>query len=515
MRCHRSMRRSARGQALIFGLLFAGVAAIVVLLLFNSALLTTTKSQLQNAADAGAYSASVLQARDANFSAYTNRAMIANQVAVAQLVSLESYFEDARQTHRRVRSGGIPNTWRTIFPSSAPAWDAARRLPLDAEARAVQNLVPPAVKALNLLIDALDLAQEAHHDGTMVDMMLVADDVVKKNDPLAKVTTSTFMVGSAAYRVVTEWGKKDSKRFSANDTSSEADRFADLVVNRDSTDGFIRNRLSAPTALWASNVKFCFLAVRTSTAFGFAHAGGTILSANKKRWLALDATMGAGFWSCTWVYPCPVGVCSRTIGTPLPDMSTTQAPYVGGHGGAVTGAGGRYGSLTGYKNNPWDAKLYGLAITSPAAVPALYRYGVTGPGTSIDTNGGIQDHYRDVAAPAASAPKNQSPEENGGRFPVTVEVERTAATIRTTETLMPSSKQLELASEMKGNTLRAIASAHAYFYRPRTDSLALFTRNGWRRGDGRTEFQNRFSPYWQSQLAPTTAAEELAAATAQ
>ena len=75
-----SAQRSQRGQALVMTLLFGAVAGLAVLFMFNSSQLANTKSQLQNADDAGAYSAATLQARDHNFSAYTNRAIIANQV---------------------------------------------------------------------------------------------------------------------------------------------------------------------------------------------------------------------------------------------------------------------------------------------------------------------------------------------------------------------------------------------------------------------------------------------------
>ena len=507
------MRSRSRGQALIFGLLFAAVAAIVVLLLFNSSLLTTTKSQLQNAADAGAYSAALLQARDSNFSAYTNRAMIANQVAVAQFVSLKSYFDDAAQTHTRVNSA--LDTGYRIIPAFAPAWDIGKKVPVKTAKSAVDGLAPTAVKALDLLIDAFDQAQQIHHLGTMAEMMFVADDVVKKNDPQASVTKSAFMLGDAALRV-TKWGNDSVKQFSANDASKEADRFADAVVSSDSTDGFIRNRLSAPITAWASTVKpyLCPLASATFTVYGFAHFGGTQLSASKRRWLGLDATQGGGFAMCTWLVPCPIGTCPVVVTVPLPDIGT-QAPYLGGHGGAVAGAGGKY--TGGYKNNPTESTFYGFALTSPASLPALWRYNVTGPGATLDSGGGLQSHYRDVAAPlnAALKPKNQSADENGGKYPITVEVERTAATIRDTTKFMPGSQQLKLEPQMKGDTMRALSSAHAFFYRPRTDDLKQFTRNGWRRGDNRTEYQTLFSPYWQARLAPTTAAEEALSATGQ
>ena len=61
--------------------------------LFNTGQLAHEKSKLVNSADAAAYSAGVMNARALNFDAYTNRAMVANTVAIAQLVSLSSWIQ--------------------------------------------------------------------------------------------------------------------------------------------------------------------------------------------------------------------------------------------------------------------------------------------------------------------------------------------------------------------------------------------------------------------------------------
>jgi hypothetical protein len=47
------------------------------------------------------------------------------------------------------------------------------------------------------------------------------------------------------------------------------------------------------------------------------------------------------------------------------------------------------------------------------------------------------------------------------------------------------------------------------------DNSSQLTRNGWRRDNGRVEYQNLFSPYWQSRLAPTTTAEQIGSLAAQ
>src|SRR5690606_19690243 len=68
-----------RGQALVFSI-FAAILIIVALFaMYSMNGQAIEKIKLQNTADAAAYSAAVAEARDYNFSAYTNRAMVANQ----------------------------------------------------------------------------------------------------------------------------------------------------------------------------------------------------------------------------------------------------------------------------------------------------------------------------------------------------------------------------------------------------------------------------------------------------
>ena len=84
------------GQALIYGLfvLIGGLAALFFL--FNTGQLTSEKTKLVNTADAVAYSAGVMHARALNFDAYTNRALMANETMIAQMVSLSSWLQYAQ-----------------------------------------------------------------------------------------------------------------------------------------------------------------------------------------------------------------------------------------------------------------------------------------------------------------------------------------------------------------------------------------------------------------------------------
>ena len=62
--------------------LFAAVLVISALSLFRTGRLTSDKMEMQNAADALAFSVSTVEARDLNFATYTNRAIVANEVAI-------------------------------------------------------------------------------------------------------------------------------------------------------------------------------------------------------------------------------------------------------------------------------------------------------------------------------------------------------------------------------------------------------------------------------------------------
>jgi hypothetical protein len=492
-----------RGQALLFALVFSISAALVSLLLFNSGMLANSKTRLQNAADAGAYSAGVLQARDHNFSAYTNRAMVANQVAVVQLASLKSYLEDAANTHQRM--GGWLLSTEAMLPADKPAWDFALSYPIEDISQTFNNAASGLVTGLDSLIDIFQTAQEAHHQATAFKMVLVADEVVKRNDANAGVSTGTFTVGQTQVQVQS-W-KNYTLRHSSNDATAIADRFADVVVSQKSTDEFTRDRSSDPVPVWASQVRVCSMLpnyIWSFTAFKFNHSGGSILSADKKRWLALDASQGGGVSFCSFWVPCGFTLCPFTEINTLFDDN-----FVGGSGGAVAGTSGDYGSQTGYKNNPASTANYGRALTNPGTmIPAGIRYN-DGPGGTLDSRGGLQDFYRDVGDPVTSIPIDQAPENNGGAV-VTIEVERLANSIVTSSKVMPNSTLLKINDGLKSDTMRTLSSAHAYFYRSSTDDSNIFTRQGWGRSDGKTELANLFNPYWQARLVDRSQADRAA-----
>lgn len=81
---------------MVFGLLFLAVVLMAMLALFNQGQLVSHRVQLENTADATVYSQAKLAARNQNFIAYTNRAMVANEVSIGQMVALLSWAKHYR-----------------------------------------------------------------------------------------------------------------------------------------------------------------------------------------------------------------------------------------------------------------------------------------------------------------------------------------------------------------------------------------------------------------------------------
>ena len=100
-----SKRHSHRGQIAPVALFGVLIASVVLVVMFNTGQKVTERSLVANAADAAAYSGAVWTARHLNFMAYTNRAMIANHVAVGHFISYVSwvrYIDDSLQAIDRV-----------------------------------------------------------------------------------------------------------------------------------------------------------------------------------------------------------------------------------------------------------------------------------------------------------------------------------------------------------------------------------------------------------------------------
>jgi hypothetical protein len=97
-----------RGQAMVLGMLLAGIALIAFLRYFATGQVVAAKARQLHALDAAAYSGALIQARALNMMAYINRAQVGHQLALAHLVTLGSWAALGATQARQLGSGNPP-----------------------------------------------------------------------------------------------------------------------------------------------------------------------------------------------------------------------------------------------------------------------------------------------------------------------------------------------------------------------------------------------------------------------
>jgi hypothetical protein len=476
-----------RGQALAF----IGVTTVVVLLglllLYNVAQLTTQKMKLQNTADAAAYSGALTEARDYNFTAYANRAMIANQVAVAQIVGLRSWARNLDSVYKSGPFNWVPQTFASLSSLGSmwtTVWNVAKSAAGGIES--VMNAVAgPLVKVLDLLIDALYYGSTAYHIAMILTVPETVVEVIEKNDPDASLSTSLTQIGFAAKHALDVYGFTSDydPTKSGNDdnkSGSSKDRQSNVIFN--SQDGFYNFRsypwplpiLIDPTKAIPGNFGTMFMIMY--------HSGGTELK-NKtgtymKSWTGADAT-GLFTILMVWIFvPFPVPI-------PIP-IPTPQ-----GYGAALAGSANDLQPGTGNFNHNF-AEAYGSAFVNPLTMaPAWINVGA-GTGATLDSNGGLKKYWDVTDRDQASATAHQ----NTSGPELLIEVEKPMSKIAISSSPGMNigggdTGQLWLADGTQGNTIKALSKAQSYFARP----PKLFAR-----GDGKTEYGSLYSPYWQARL---------------
>lgn len=118
-----------RGQALVPGMLLAGVAALMVLRYFHVDQTLGAQVQQTHALDAATYSAALVNARAFNTMAYINRAQVAHQVAMAHLVTLGSWalFGGAQAQQLMAANPPVHLVGMFFGPAHGAAYAAAAR----------------------------------------------------------------------------------------------------------------------------------------------------------------------------------------------------------------------------------------------------------------------------------------------------------------------------------------------------------------------------------------------------
>lgn len=436
----------------MLGLLLMFTASIVLYFLFNTGQVTREKTKLVNTADAVAYSAGLLHARALNFDAYTNRALLANEVAMAQLVGLASWTRYLKTlgTNAAMENPSVSELW--MFPTFIPSYTLSGSLgpriadyALDAEERAF--------KASDEMARLLQMAQKVLHGALPAARLGLMNEVAAANyrgEGSVRVDPVALADG---------WSDYGGAAFTRRYSGDERKRFADLTKDIVAKDGFNRRRswtipAIAPTCAASNGVFWDWLSRR----------GGTEM-VSYDEWKAMD-TLSWFNWRAKGKPPVCVPV-ERPLG---------------------------YGQQAAFQrideDNGNPAYYDGSRVANPAA-------------SAMTTMNSGEWDFSGLPSYFELSPKalgNADP-----RLGFTLRLTRPRNQLRTTAGAAQSKSAGRLATFDKpaGDVMAAVAASEVFFRRPEP------------RQDGKEELASLFNPYWQVHLTMPSTENRLAAAALQ
>ncbi|HXR51104.1 MAG TPA: pilus assembly protein TadG-related protein [Steroidobacteraceae bacterium] len=225
------MRRLHSGQASVFVLAMVASLVTAFAVSFGAGQLVNDKMRLVNAADAAAYSAAQWEARSLNFQSYLNRAIVANEVAIAQLVSLRSW---SSYVATLTQNGAAVARW--IPPLAGPVQTLERGWhAVDSSLQAVAPGLEAGISAWN--VDVLATAEALAHQQALLAAADLVGEVAHANEPRARVNEATRLL---QVRNGAQWQNQFTDRYRRG--GGDLRRFVDLLMK--SRDGFTRSRRS-------------------------------------------------------------------------------------------------------------------------------------------------------------------------------------------------------------------------------------------------------------------------------
>ncbi len=489
-----------QGQVMPFTVLFLAALILAIWILYDSGQINIQKMQLQNTADDAAYSSSVLMARNFNYIAYTNRAMVANQVAIGQMVGLASWidFEQRAAANRGLSAAaGIDAETLQATRNLDQALENVVLSKARTNAAAANGAIGFMIAVNDAVVGGLSKAQLFFHTTALISALQISSDVSLANDPDVQQFT-VFDFGTdpnASAGLEALIGLKQEQRPVAGVPSRERRRFNEFRnVVLTSRDHFTAER----SYVWP---------IPFSRFNHWVHKfGGSELmegvdrsGRNKWEWTAMDD-------ASAWDYSCGGGRCS---------WNEVEAVGGGAAHALDVGAGNTYN----YAAHSAQLRLWGAgAWRNPTAA----RQAVADDGSNkVGTlhNGGLRPFY-DL--------RSELPLDDGPSIVIMVtKGEKYLQTQAAWEQTKPGFQVSPLTNDqadggLPNNQIAALAKAQIYFYRPYEDQdspnpnwnrTSLPTWEGLRGliQDQKYEHGNLYNPFWQTHLVDTNDAERSVA----
>lgn len=463
-------KKQHRGQAMIWMLGMLAASAAVMFALFNTSQTTVSKERTINAADAAALAGATAEARLLNLMAYNNRAIIANEAFLIQLLSLEGWTQYVGKTAKNL--GTILHILSLIPPISAPAHMAATALDKAGDAakkvnKAIASEVTPVV--IKLLEEAKKVAKAAHTAINETGSLLAADaargiasssrtDFGGRHDPGQGLLETPAMLGLTLGLNFKAW-----TGFTQIYSGSKRGDAAQVL--QDSRDAFTASR---PGRSWLN-----FTALTSPfTKVGLEKGGGSQLK-GFDRWEAEDTLEFLQWFRDPkkpwkgWKPKPPEGIpmgWGRANASPSANKGDVWSP---------NRLAQRLAQSDGSTHGGWSGvpSLFNVKDLSPAARPTLGVDFLVAVGRSQGSD--ITTTSLKMGSPSTSV-------------------------LGATE--MPESRD--------GARHTAFAKARVSFERPQRGLAKDFTASPLWRSDGAKEYGSLYSPYWQARLADLTFTEK-------
>jgi hypothetical protein len=235
---------SEDGYTMVLFLAFIAAILLAAFSLYDNGTVATERIRMQNTSDATAYSTTNILARDMNFIAYTNRAMVANQVAIGQMVGLSSWIHNIEVTASNLAklttvAQPIPLVGQIINGIGKAIHFVAKGAKIGIDIGSKSGVL-----AADTTVIALSNAQKLFHGGTVILAESTFSDIAKANDKDIEtgLLGDAFTVGA----VLKSFGKNVKYNNSPNSFKANKEELANYtdfanIVNG-SRDPFSHNR---------------------------------------------------------------------------------------------------------------------------------------------------------------------------------------------------------------------------------------------------------------------------------
>lgn len=449
--------RSQAGQAVVWLLATLAASAAVMLAVYSSSQVTVTQQRTVNAADAAALAGANVEARLLNLVAYNNRAIIANEAFLIQMLGLESWTQYVQTTARNfgMVTRLIPYAGQVVGPVLQQLSQAARDVNRELGT------------AINGMIPTLELAKTGAvltHGAILMGGSLIAEDAAKsvvqanrstfggRSDAGATLDDSTAVRGLTLAHNALVWN-----RFTRQYKGNQRDDTRNVLLA--SRDDFSADR---PGAGWMNFDLFLF---------GGEKNGGSRLVAHG------SSRDGFDRWETQDTYELwNLGRFGKKHYTPV-GWGRSNADHITSKGQ----------TMPPHRSAQSTARAQGSTHRSWSGVPRLYD---------------ISD--------------KSLPQRDKLEIPFAVVVRRAQQDSFSAQNLnmgMPgtgATGSAHMPERLAGQRYHAMAKARVFFERPQRGLPNDFTAASLWRGDSAKEYGSLFSPYWQARLTDFSMAEKAA-----